>query len=290
MHSVTQTAPAKINLTLDILAKRPDGYHDLRSVMQTVSLCDEVRLSVGKGSKRTLLCRWKHNGSTDALPQGEANLCWRAADAFFARVGEEPEGLSIIIDKCIPMQAGLAGGSADAAAVLRGLNTLLGEPLDPFSLARLGAQVGSDVPFCVLGGTALCEGRGEVVTLLPSAPKMFVVLCKPQFGISTAELYAKADSCMIPERPDSAAMLEAIRQGSVERIGALVKNVFEPIAMQQYPQIASIKKTMLACGACGAQMTGSGSVVFGIFQSRENAQTVYAALSGDYRTSLAVSV
>lgn len=289
MRTVTESAFAKLNLTLDIFPRREDGYHPLKTVMQTVSLCDDVKITMS-GSGRSLSCVWKKGFEGGELPQGEDNLCWKAADVFFDRLGKEPEGVSIQILKRIPMEAGLAGGSSDAAAVLRGLNTLMGEPFDPFTLARLGAQVGSDVPFCVLGGTALCEGRGEKVTLLSSAPKLLITLCKPDFGISTKALYEKIDSERITDRPDNEAMICALRAGDVPGIGKLLKNVFEPLAMTAHSEIATIKQTMLTCGALGAQMTGSGSAVFGIFNKKEEAEAVASALSGKYKTFLAVSV
>lgn len=289
MRTITENAFAKLNLTLDIFPRREDGYHPLQTVMQTVSLCDDVTISVCGGS-RSLTCEWKQGFEGRELPQGVNNLCWKAADAFFARVGKEPEGLSIQIRKRIPMEAGLAGGSSDAAAVLRGLNTLMGEPLDPFTLAEIGAEVGSDVPFCVLSGTALCEGRGEKVTLLPPAPKLLIVLCKPNFGISTKALYEKIDSEDITDRPENDAMVNAICTGNIPQIGALLKNTFEPLAMRDHPEIETIKNTMIFCGALGAQMTGSGSAVFGIFAKKEDAEAAAQALSGENKTFLTVSV
>lgn len=289
MRTVIENAPAKLNLTLDIFPRREDGYHPLKTVMQTVSLCDDVKISL-EGSGRRLSCAWKKGFEGGALPQGEENLCWKAADAFFARTGKEPEGVNIQITKRIPMEAGLAGGSSDAAAVLRGLNTLMGEPLDPFTLAEVGAEVGSDVPYCVLGGTALCEGRGEVVTILPPAPKLLITLCKPDFGISTKALYERIDQETITDRPDNEAMIRALRSGDVSQIGGLLKNVFEPLAIADHPEIEEIKQTMQSCGALGTQMTGSGSAVFGIFNKKEDAEAAASALSGKYKTFLAVSV
>lgn len=290
MRTVIESAFAKLNLTLDIFPRREDGYHPLKTVMQTVSLCDEVKISLESKPGRTLRCTWAEGYDGGELPQGEENLCWKAADAFFARTGKAPEGLSIRIKKRIPMEAGLAGGSSDAAAVLRGLNTLMGEPLDPFTLAEVGAQVGSDVPYCVLGGTALCEGRGEIVTILPPAPKLLITLCKPDFGISTKALYEKIDATEITDRPDNDAMLEALRTADASKIGSLLKNVFEPLAIADHPEIETIKQAMRSCGALGTQMTGSGSAVFGIFNIKEDAEAAARALSGKYKTFLAVSV
>lgn len=290
MRTIIENAYAKLNLTLDIFPRREDGYHPLKTVMQTVSLCDEVKISIESKPGRSLRCTWADGFDGGELPQGENNLCWKAADVFFARTGKTPEGLSIRIKKRIPMEAGLAGGSSDAAAVLRGLNTLMGEPLDPFTLAEVGAQVGSDVPFCVLGGTALCEGRGEVVTILPPAPKLLITLCKPDFGISTKALYEKIDATEITDRPDNEAMIKVLCAGNVPEIGQLLKNVFEPVAIAGHPEIESIKQTMRSCGALGTQMTGSGSAVFGIFNKKEDAEAAARALSGKYKTFLTVSV
>ena len=203
MKELTEGAFAKVNLTLDVLDKREDGYHNLRSIMQTVSLHDDVHVTVGCEGWQIHCYREVLPPDADentepelvtcGLPQDRKNLAWKAAEAFYARIGKKPEGLEIFINKRIPLEAGLGGGSADAAAVLRALNRAYDSPLSIPALCELGAQVGSDVPFCVMGGTALVEGKGELLTRLPPAPEFFVVICKPDFSVSTPELYQGLD-------------------------------------------------------------------------------------------------
>ena len=181
MQFVTEQAPGKLNLALDVLSKRPDGYHEMRMLMQTVSLCDTVTLRLTPSGPWQLTC-CDEAGQPGRLPQGPENLAYRAAELFCRAIGHFPEGLSIEITKRIPMQAGMAGGSADAAAVLRGLNRLYGGALSQAQLLDLAAQLGSDVPYCVLGGTMLAEGRGEILTPWPRLPSCGFVLCKPAFS------------------------------------------------------------------------------------------------------------
>lgn len=293
MTTLTEGAFAKLNLTLDILGKRNDGYHDLESVMQTVSLHDDVTVLLDTGRAWELHCFRTEQAdgaenaepelSTDGLPQGADNLAWRAAEAFFRRTGVKADGLEIDINKRIPSQAGLGGGSADAAAVLRCLNRHYGMPLSMPALAELGAQIGSDVPFCVLGGTALVEGRGEYVTDLPVAPELYYVICKPDFGVSTAELYAAFDTRVSVKHPDTKAMMANLQKGELLGIGGSLCNVFEPIVMEQHFDINYIKSMLFTYGAYGAQMTGSGSAVFGVFHSFEYAAVACTMLKDRYR-------
>ena len=197
-------ACAKLNLTLDVLGKRADGYHELRMVMTSIDLADRLTLEFGSGAGVSI------RTNLEFLPSDKRNLAWLAADAFSKTSGKPVDGLSIAIDKHIPVCAGMAGGSSDAAAVLRALNQWAGEPLSPPELARTGEQVGSDVPYCVLGGTALAEGRGERLTALHSLPACWVVVCKPEFSVSTPELFAQIDRVKLRRRPDTTGMLEAL--------------------------------------------------------------------------------
>lgn len=270
VHAVQ--AYAKVNLTLDVLGRREDGYHDLCSVMQEISLHDDVLLELGTGEEWKLYCN-----ALD-VPCDETNLAWKAARVFFDRVGREPNGLTVRITKRIPSQAGLGGGSSDAAAVLRLLNEHYGTPLSVSELCALGAQVGSDVPFCVLGGTALAEGRGERLKKLPAAPKLYFAVCKPDAAFSTPKLYAKLDEITVTERPDTEGMCEALRSGDKARIGEGLCNVFEQAVSGSFPALSEIKSVLLACGALGAQMTGSGSAVFGIFADECSAKKACKAL------------
>ena len=271
MITLAESAFAKINLTLDVLQKRNDGYHDLQSVMQTISLCDDLEIAVDTGKP------WKLSCDAEGIPCDEKNLAWKAARVYFDRIGKEPDGIEIRIRKRIPSEAGLAGGSADAAAVLRALNRGADAPLPINELCNLGAQVGSDVPFCVLGGTALAEGRGERLKKLPDAPEMHLVVCKPPLAFSTPELYRRLDSIEIGKRPDTDAMLTALQNGSREDIAAQLCNVFEQ-TLSDYPEIEQIKAELSAHGALGAMMTGSGSAVFGIFRCPNCAKAAYEAM------------
>ena len=276
MMTLREGAFAKLNLTLDVLEKRPDGYHDLRSIMQTVSIRDDVEIDVDTGRP------WRVSCDRDGIPCDENNLAWKAARVFFDSLGGEPDGIDIRITKRIPSQAGLAGGSADAAAVLRALNAWKDYPLSVYALCELGAQVGSDVPFCVLGGTVLAEGRGERLTKLPDAPEMFYVVCKPQISFSTPELFARLDGVTVAKRPDHTAMRAALQRGDLEQIGKNLCNVFEQAAGENSGELNYIKSVMMTYGAYGAQMTGSGSAVFGIFDSFEYAAVACTMLKENY--------
>lgn len=270
MDFVTLPAYAKLNLTLDILRKRADGYHDLRMVMQSIALHDDVtvRLAEGEGIR----C---HCGA--GLPEDENNLAVKAALAFFAQTGVAQRALEIDITKRIPACAGMAGGSTDAAATLRALRTLLRPELPETELERIGALVGSDVPYCVRGGTALAEGRGEVLTTLKSAPRLYALVCKPDFAISTPALYGRVRVDALRDRPDTEGMLRAIENGDAAGVIARVSNVFEQVLPEEYFQVFVIKRAMLSAGAETAAMTGSGPTVFGLFRDRAAAEAAQAA-------------
>ena len=252
-------APAKINLALDILGKRPDGYHELRSVMQTVSLCDSVELAEG-GEGFTLSMA----GFTP--PEGKKTLEQRAAEAFFARLGREMPPLTVAITKRTPAYAGLGGGSADVAALLRILRDRYAPEMEDTTLESIGAEVGSDMPFCVRGGTALAEGRGEILTDLPPLPDCWIVLCKPPFPIPTPMLFARADSVAIRHRPDIPGMRKALENGDLEGVAGRLGNVFEEVLPPECGAVFAIRDALLAAGALGAGMSGSGPTVFGIFR------------------------
>ena len=252
-------APAKINLALDILGKRPDGYHALCSVMQTVSLCDTVELAEG-GEGFTLSMA----GFTP--PEGRKTLEQRAAEAFFARLGREMPPLTVAITKRTPAYAGLGGGSADVAALLRLLRDRYAPEMEDTTLESIGAEVGSDMPFCVRGGTALAEGRGEILTDLPPLPDCWIVLCKPPFPIPTPMLFARADSVAIRHRPDIPGMRRALENGDLEGVAGRLGNVFEEVLPPECGAVFTIRDALLAAGALGAGMSGSGPTVFGIFR------------------------
>ena len=265
MKTVYEKAYAKLNLTLDVLGLRPDGYHDLQSVMQTVALCDDIAIDIGTGRDWLLLC------DVENIPTDSRNLAWRAARVFFDRIGADPDGITIRIVKRIPSQAGMGGGSADAAAVLRGLNRHYGSPLTQMELAQLGANVGSDVPFCVIGGTVMCEGRGERLRPIAPIPDCIIVVCKPSFSMSTPCLYRKLDETRIESHPDNVAMETAIASGDIHAIGSLLQNVFDPVVSRAYPLMDRIRQLFVEGGALGCQMSGSGSAFFGILPDMDAA-------------------
>ena len=276
MTTLYEGAFAKLNLTLDVLGKRPDGYHDLKSVMQTISVRDDIEIDVGTGEPWRLLC------DKEGIPTDETNLAWKAAKVFFDAVKKDPEGLEIRIVKRIPSGAGLGGGSADAAAVLRALNRHYGHPFSVGALAELGAQVGSDVPFCTLCGTAMVEGRGEKVRKLPDMPDCVFVVCKPEFSISTPELYRKIDEKEVAKRPDNRAMESAILAGDLGKVVENLCNVFDPIVTEEHLELNYIKSIFNSYGAAGYQMTGSGSAVFAIVPDFEFAAVICNMLRDNY--------
>lgn len=270
-------ALAKVNLTLDVLDKRPDGYHNIESVMQTIGIRDDVEIELETGSD------WKIECTDETIPTDGSNLAWKAAEAFFKVTGKDPKGLTIRITKRIPSQAGLGGGSADAGAVLRALNRHYGSPLSILALCEVGAAVGSDVPFCTLCGTAMCTGRGEILRKLPDVPEMFFVVVKPDFSVSTPELYKKLDETAIAKRPDNKAMETAILKGDAGEIALNVWNVFDPVVTAEHLELNYIKSVMGTYGAMNFQMTGSGSAVYGIFDSFEYAAVACTMLKDSYQ-------
>ena len=267
----TEPACAKLNLALDILGKRPDGYHEMRMVMQTVSLCDRVAL---EASEEGFALR------TDG------NIAAKAALWFFSSVGMEPEGLAIDIQKNVPVCAGMAGGSSDGAAVLRVLRRLYMPDMTEEQLEEIGALVGSDVPYCVRGGTVLAEGRGERLTDLPPLPPCWLVVCKPSCSVSTPELFAQVRLKKLRCHPDTAGMMNALERQDLEGIARRLYNVFEDVLPRRYAEVFVIKNELLELGAMAASMTGSGPTVFGIFQDQETAAQAAGALSKQYAAYL----
>ena len=276
MITLHEGAFAKVNLTLDVLDKRDDGYHDLKSVMQTISIRDDIQIDLDTGKPWSLTC------SKEGIPVDERNLAWKAAKVFFDATGKNPNGLAIHITKRIPTQAGLGGGSADAAAVLRALNRHYEEPLSVFALAELGSSVGSDVPFCTICGTALVEGRGERVRKLPDLPDCCFVVCKPSFSASTPELYKKLDETVIAKRPNHQAMESALYAADLGKIAENIWNVFDPVVTKEHLELNYIKSIFNSYGSIAQQMTGSGSAVFGIVPNFEFAAVICNMLKDNY--------
>ncbi|WP_374719636.1 4-(cytidine 5'-diphospho)-2-C-methyl-D-erythritol kinase [Parageobacillus toebii] len=265
-------APAKINLSLDVLHKRPDGYHEVKMVMTTIDLADRIELIPQMDNTIQIISKNRF------VPDDHRNLAYQAAkllkDTFAIK-----QGIAISITKNIPVAAGLAGGSSDAAATLRGLNKLwnLGLTLD--ELAELGAKIGSDVSFCVYGGTAIATGRGEKITPIPSPPPCWVILAKPSIGVSTAEVYRNLKVDEI-QHPDVDGMVEAIWRQDYATICKLVGNVLEGVTLKKYPEVAHIKEQMKRFGADAVLMSGSGPTVFGLVQHDSRLQRIYNGLRG----------
>lgn len=269
-------AYAKLNLTLDILRKRDDGYHDLQMVMQSIDLADTLTITAAQGQGTV-------STNLSYLPADGRNLAQQAAAAFRAATGLGPE-VDICIEKHIPVCAGMAGGSSDAAAVLRAMNVLAGTNLPPMELAAIGGTVGSDVPYCVLGGTALAEGRGERLTPLPPLPSCHVVVCKPPFPISTPQLFARVNVRKIARRPDTSGLLAALEHRDLPGVARRMYNVFEDVLEPRRRRgIDAIKAVLIDCGALGASMSGSGPTVFGLFDSADAARDAYHHLRENYR-------
>ena len=269
-------AYAKLNLTLDILGRRPDGYHDLRMVMQSVDLADLLAINPAEGAGRM-------STNLSYLPADGRNLAQLAAAAFREAAGKGG-AVDITIEKHIPVCAGMGGGSSDAAAVLRAMNEMTGAGLTPARLAELGQQVGSDVPYCVLGGTVLAEGRGELLSPLAPLPACTVVICKPQFPISTPQLFAQADSKRLTCHPDTDGLLRALEAGDLIGVSRRLYNVFEDVLdSRRRQEVDAIKAALIDCGALGASMSGSGPTVFGLFDREEPAQEAFDRLSGQYK-------
>ena len=274
-------AQAKINLSLDVGRLRPDGYHDVTMVMQEISLCDYLELTLAGGAAPQLFC------DDPALPADGGNLALRAMTAFATATDCDLTGLTIHLEKRIPTMAGLGGGSADAAAVLRALNQRMKTNLSTECLQQIGLGIGSDVPFCVQGGTALAEGRGEILTAVPGLPPCGIVLIQPDFPVSTGALYQALDSTVLDDRPDTAAMIDALQQSDLRLICQALGNVFEQVLPpKERTMVAEMKTALLAQGATGALMTGTGSVVYGLFATKAQAEAGAKALEGCYPTVL----
>ena len=256
---------AKINLGLDVLGKREDGYHEVRMIMQTIRMYDQLdmRKSVEPGIHLTTNKKY--------IPVDENNLVWRAAKLMMDTCGIM-EGVSIHLHKVIPVAAGMAGGSSDAAATLVGMNRLFHCGLSKEKLMELGVQIGADVPYCVLRGTALAEGIGEKLTVLPPMPDCWILIGKPGISVSTKYVYTTLDLNTDTVHPDIDGMKKALEDGNLYGITERMGNVLQDVTIPAYPEVERIKEQMKALGAVNAMMSGSGPTVFGIFDNEEKAQ------------------
>lgn len=268
----TAYAYAKINLSLDILGTLPNGYHEVRMIMQSLQLHDTVTLKISDTPGITMTC------SDTSLPVDEHNLAYRAA-ALFCDTYHISEGIELHLEKKIPVAAGLAGGSSDAAAVLRSLNEMYGKPATSVELAALGVKLGADVPYCLMLGTALSEGIGERLTALPAAPDCHCLLVKPAAGASTKQIYTDYDALVQTtdiKHPDTDALLSALSAGDYNTLVSGLCNVLEPVTTGLVPDIAVIKERLQTLGADGVLMSGSGPTVFALFSDLEKAKRAEA--------------
>ncbi|RXZ79268.1 4-(cytidine 5'-diphospho)-2-C-methyl-D-erythritol kinase [Paenibacillaceae bacterium] len=270
---VYEKAPAKINLLLDVLRKREDGYHEVEMVMTMVDLADRLELTE-LGRDAIVI-----SSQAGYIPLDEKNLAFQAAKLMKERYGVH-RGVHIHLDKKIPVAAGLAGGSSDAAATLRGLNRLWGLRIPLSELSSLGSELGSDVPFCVTGGTALAYGRGEQLRRLPNPPQAWVVLAKPPINVSTADVYGRYRASDQIEHPSTADMLDALERGSFVDVCESLGNVLEKVTLKLHPEVAQLKDSMRRLGADGVLMSGSGPTVFGLVSKESKVSRIYNGLRG----------
>ncbi|NLZ53355.1 MAG: 4-(cytidine 5'-diphospho)-2-C-methyl-D-erythritol kinase [Thermoanaerobacteraceae bacterium] len=265
-------ASGKINLTLDVLFKRPDDYHEVEMILQTISLKDEISLKL---IPRPVI---ELSSNCLELPQDESNLAYKAAKLMIEEYRLDT-GIAININKNIPIAAGLAGGSADAAAVIVGINEMFELNRPQEELMGLGKKIGADVPFCILGKTALAQGIGEKLLPLRPLSGFGLLLVKPPYFVSTKEVYSRLDLKTIQKRPDTLAMIEYIRMQDIDKIASGLCNVLEEVTLKLYPELDFIKKHLVCHGALGSLMSGSGPTVFGLFETVQDARRAAAKIN-----------
>ena len=276
-NEITIKAPAKINLTLDVVGERSNGYHDLRMIMQTIDICDELTITK-TGSPQIELTM--NQELPDGIPP-EKNLVYQAAKLMQTQY-QLPYGFHIHLSKNIPAAAGLAGGSADCAATLLGINRLCGLSLDKEKLCELGVTLGADVPFCIKKGTMLSEGIGELLTPLPDLPPLWALLIKPDFQVSTAEVYGELQWKRLGFHPDTARAVDAISRRDVITLAQTLSNVLENVTFTKFPELAEIKDFFLQNGAIGSLMSGSGPTTYGLYQDEILARIAYKTAMEKY--------
>ena len=272
MDKIKLKAYGKVNLGLDVVRKRQDGYHDLRMVMQTVDVYDDVSIEKVDNTGDIAV-----QSSTLKIPNGKDNLAYMAARLLFDEFNIR-QGINININKRIPIAGGMAGGSSDCAAVLKGINMMFDLGLELDELMVRGVGLGADVPYCLLGGTAVAEGIGDILTPLPAPPDCFVVIAKPPISVSTAFVYNNIKPDKIKRHPDITGLAEAVRDGNLKKMSELMENVMEEITIPSNPVIQEIKDVMLDSGALTSLMTGSGPTVFGIYDNNISAKTTVEML------------
>lgn len=275
MDPITRNAYAKINLGLDVLRKRPDGYHEMKMIMQTVGIYDVLTFQKsGSRAKEPEISIFLDNAE---LPADKNNLVYKAARLIMQTYSIE-EGVEITLNKNIPIAAGMAGGSADAAAVFHGLNELFELSMSLDEMKRLGVKIGADVPYCIVGGTALSEGIGEILTPLPAPPEAVLLVAKPDINVSTKFVFENLHVDQLKSHPDIDGMAQALKQGDLKGITDRMGNVLETVTIKEYPIIQSIKEEMIKGGAENALMSGSGPTVFGIFREKAMAAECFKTL------------
>ena len=268
MDTIRLKARAKINLGLDVVRRREDGYHEVRMVMQMLKLYDQIDIEKTETPGIRLTC------NLSFLPTDERNIAYKAAKVMIEQF-DIKQGVCIRIEKHIPVAAGMAGGSSNAAAVLYGMNQMFRLGLSQNELMERGVKLGADVPYCIMRGTVLAEGIGEKLTPLPPMPKCQILIAKPPISVSTKMVYEKLDSCEIKEHPDIDGILDGLKNQDLEQVAASLGNVLEKVTVEAYPVIAQIKECMMEAGALGAMMSGSGPTVFGIFRDRRTAKEAF---------------
>lgn len=264
--TINEKAYAKVNLGLDVLRRREDGYHEVKMVMQTIGICDEIRISASEEFTGITL-----KSDVANLPCDDTNLIVKAAK-LMAETYDIKEGMEITLTKNIPMAAGMAGGSSDAAATLRGINRLFGIGATSEDLCKLGAKIGADVPFCIYGGTYLAEGIGEKLTKLPDLPQCTVLIAKPRFSVSTKHVYENLNVTSIEKHPDMDTVIDCVRREDLGGVAFNMENILENVTIAEHPFIGELKEIMINRGALNALMSGSGPTVFGLFDSKPNAE------------------
>lgn len=271
MEQISQKAYAKINIGLDVLRRRNDGYHEVKMIMQTVDICDDLLFE--KTKQPGIVLKTDH----EELPTGGDNLICKAAALLFQEKGIT-EGVKITLTKRIPIAAGMAGGSSDAAAAMRGLNELFRMGYSMQELQELGVRLGADIPYCLVGGTMLSEGIGEILTPLPAPPECFLVVAKPDINVSTGFVYGNLHADMLTDHPDIDGMINALNIGELKGITDRLGNVLETVTIKEYPIIEELKELLRNKGAENALMSGSGPTVFGIFTNHETAEAAAEAV------------
>lgn len=275
MEEIILKTPAKINWTLDVVRKRSDGYHDISTIMQSIAIYDEIKIR-SLSEKKIVV------GVSDPnIPDGEDNIAYKAAKLMLDSFKID-RGLDIYISKQIPSAAGLGGGSSDGAAVMFGIKYMYDIDVDLDTLISMGSVIGADIPFCILGGTALAEGIGEKLTPLPSIDKFWLIIVKPNINISTGEIYGRIQVDNIVNRPDNNRFIQALYSGDLEGMAKYGSNVLEGVSASLYPIIYDIKSDIRKAGAVYTLMSGSGPSVFGVFKTRDEAKKAYCLLKYKY--------